>query len=269
MAPIHKNASLPMSADMGLLGEVIREAGDLALTFFRGDLNHWRKEDNTPVTEADIAVDQLLKQRLLEARPDYGWLSEETEDDDARFTKQRVWVVDPIDGTRAYLRGREDWTISIAVVENGKPITAAVYHPLSSSLFSAEKGAGAYINQLPIATTRTDKLQDCHMAANVGAFQEKHWQSSWPKMNITSYNSMALRLCHVAQGQEDAAVTVRSKKDWDLAAADLLVQEAGGLITTLDGQRLIYNLENPTHSNIAAAGTALHGILLQQKQTGS
>lgn len=255
-----------MSADMGLLGEVIREAGDLALKYFKSDLDHWRKEDNTPVTEADIAVDQLLKQRLLDARPDYGWLSEETEDDDARFSKQRIWVVDPIDGTRAYLRGRDDWTISVAVVENGKSITAAVYHPLSSSLFSAEKGAGAYINQLPIATTHIEKLQDCRMAANVSAFHEKHWQSSWPEMNITSYNSMALRLCHVAQGQEDATVAVTSKKDWDLAAADLLVQEAGGLMTTLDGKRLVYNREDPIHRNIAAAGTSLHGVLMQQKQ---
>ncbi len=252
--------------DMALLETVIREAGLLALKYFKTDFNHWKKEDRTPVSEADIAVDQLLKQRLLSASGDYGWLSEETEDDRHRLNKQRVWVVDPIDGTRAYLRGRDDWTISVALVENGKPVIAAVLHPTSQMLFTAVAGAGAYVNKKPISTTPAQNLQHCRMAANTGAFRPALWQSPWPEMTITSYNSMALRLAHVAQGHEDATVTIRSKSDWDLAAADLLVQEAGGRVTTLDGRPLVYNGIHPVHENIAAAGPTLHKILMQQKQ---
>ncbi len=218
------------------------------------------------MTEADIAVNQLLKQGLLAARPDYGWLSEETEDDDARMASQRVWVVDPIDGTRAFLRGRNDWTISVAVVENGQPIAAGVFHPTASTLFTAVAGNGAYVNKKSIATTPAQLLPQCRMAANAGAFKPEYWQEVWPEMTITSYNSMALRLPHVAQGQEDATVTIRPKSDWDLAAADLLVQEAGGRVTTLDGGPLIYNGIHPVHDSIAAAGPTLHGILMQQNR---
>ncbi len=249
---------------MALLEAVILEAGDLALKFFKSNMKHWKKDDNSPVTEADIAVNQLLKERLLAPRPDYGWLSEETEDDNVRLGKRRLWVVDPIDGTRAFLRGRDDWTISIAVVENGAAVTAAVYHPTSSALFTAVKGAGAYLNNKPIRTTHTPRLQQCRMAANSGAFSPDRWQFPWPDMAITSYNSMALRLCQVAHGHEDATLTIRSKKDWDLAAADLLVQEAGGKVSNLDGDPLVYNCNHPDHENIAAAGPELHSLLMQQ-----
>lgn len=259
------NSIFPQN-DMAVLTDIIHEAGDLALKYFRHDLDHWKKNDNSPVSEADIAVDLLLKQRLLAVRPDYGWLSEETEDNTARLDKKRVWVVDPIDGTRAFLRGGDDWTISVAVVEDGKSITAAVFHPTTSTLFSAVAGGGAYVNQKPITTTPVDSITHCRMAANTGAFRASHWQTPWPEMTITSYNSMALRLAHVAQGQEDATLTIRSKSDWDLAAADLLVQEAGGRVTTLSGHPLIYNGIHPVHENIAAAGPVLHGLLMQQSE---
>jgi len=251
---------------MALLEEVIGAAGELALKYFRHDFNHWKKSDNTPVSEADIAVNQLLRQRLLEARPDYGWLSEETEDDSTRMSKRRVWVVDPIDGTRAFLRGREDWTISVALVEDGRSIVASVFHPTSATMFTAVVGKGAYVNHKRIATTQEQNLPNCRMAANSGAFRPEYWCDAWPEMNITSYNSMALRLAHVAQGREDATLTIRPKSDWDLAAADLLVQEAGGRVTTLEGRPLIYNSIHPVHDSIAAAGPKLHKILMQQNQ---
>jgi len=251
---------------MAVLADIIREAGDLALRYFKRDFSHWKKSDNTPVSEVDIAVNQLLKQNLLAVRPDYGWLSEETEDDDARLSKKRVWVVDPIDGTRAFLRGRDDWTISVAVVENGHSVTAAVLHPPTAMLFSAVSGSGAFVNQRSITTTPAKELQHCRMAANTGAFRADYWRDPWPEMTITSYNSMALRLAHVAQGQEDATVTISSKSDWDLAAASLLVQEAGGRVTSLDGRSLIYNGVHPVHETIAAAGPDLHALLMKQIQ---
>jgi len=266
MKPFQDSIVISAQDDMALLADVMAEAGKLALGFFKRNLDHWKKSDNTPVTEADIAVNQLLNQRLLAARQDYGWLSEETEDDTSRLSKKRVWVVDPIDGTRAFLRGRNDWTISVAVVENGKSISAAVLHPTSAMLFTAVAGGGAYVNEKPIATTDAQNLLNCRMAANSGAFRPELWHTPWPEMTITSYNSMALRLCHVAQGREDATVTIRSKSDWDLAAAALLVQEAGGRITSTDGKPLIYNGIHPVHDTIAAAGSRLHNILMQQSQ---
>jgi myo-inositol-1(or 4)-monophosphatase len=266
MKPTQNSILITAQDDMVLLARVIREAGELALKYFKRDLDHWKKSDNTPVCEADIAVNRLLQQRLLAARPKYSWLSEETEDDARRLNTRRVWVVDPIDGTRAFLRGGEDWTISVAIVENGRPITAAVYHPTTARLYSAVAGSGAFVNKQLLATTLAHDVLHCRMAANSGAFRPQYWQEPWPEMTITSYNSMALRLCHVAQGQEDAALTIRSKNDWDLAAADLLVQEAGGKVTTLDGRPLIYNGIHPVHENIAAAGLALHAKLMQQQQ---
>ncbi|MGH6753094.1 MAG: inositol monophosphatase family protein, partial [Bradyrhizobium sp.] len=143
--------------DAALLTETVREAGALALSLFRTELKNWTKGASSPVSEADIAVNDLVESRLRGATPDYGWLSEESADDEARLGKPMVWIVDPIDGTRAYLAGREDWCVSIALVADATPVLAAVLAPATDEFFFAIRGRGATRNGKPVvATAGTD-----------------------------------------------------------------------------------------------------------------
>src|SRR5664279_3104212 len=145
-----------MNRDAALLKETVQEAGALALSLFRTELKHWTKGASSPVSEADIAVNDLLETALRSATPDYGWLSEESVDDAERLDRRLVWIVDPIDGTRAYLAGREDWCVSVALVEDASPLLAAVFAPASEEFFFAIRGQGATLNGVSVqATTGT------------------------------------------------------------------------------------------------------------------
>ena len=129
--------------DAALLAETVREAGALARSMFRTELKNWTKGASSPVSEADIAVNDLIESRLRSATPDYGWLSEESADDESRLGKPLVWIVDPIDGTRAYLAGREDWCVSVALVAGATPVLAAVFAPVTDEFYFAACGQGA------------------------------------------------------------------------------------------------------------------------------
>src|SRR5476651_577459 len=142
-----------LTRDAALLTDAVREAGALALSLFRTELKNWTKGASSPVSEADIAVNDLLENRLRSATPDYGWLSEESADDEARLGKPLAWIVDPIDGTRGYLAGREDWCVSVALVEGASPLLAAVFVPVSDEFFFASRGGGAVRNEVPIRAT--------------------------------------------------------------------------------------------------------------------
>jgi myo-inositol-1(or 4)-monophosphatase len=242
------------------LASAVREAGALALQTFRGRLVSWTKGASSPVSEADIAVDALLRDRLLAIR-DAGWLSEETEDDPARLKRAEVWVVDPIDGTRAYLAGLPDWAVAAALVRAGRPVVAALYAPVSDELFLSVAGGGATLNGAPIAASSGDHLTDAKFS---GAKRRLDSLAAIePRIAaVPRIPSLALRLARVASGALDGTFTAPNSHDWDLAAADLLVHEAGGLITTLTGQTLIYNRPDPVHGALVAAGRARHARLL-------
>ena len=241
------------------LTSVVRDAGEVALKTFKGDLKHWTKAGNSPVSEADMAVDALLKQRL--AMPDVGWLSEETEDHPARLSARRIWIADPIDGTRAYIAGLPDWTIAVAFVEDGRPLLGCVYAPVTDELFFAEAGKGATCNGLRISVTDAADLTGARVNGPRRAMEDI--RKAQPTLQVLPrIHSLALRFCRVAQGELDGAYAGGNSKDWDLAAADLLVHEAGGLISTLTGQSLIYNRPDPVHGALLAAGRARHAVLL-------
>jgi myo-inositol-1(or 4)-monophosphatase len=242
------------------VGSAVREAGALALQTFRGELRSWIKGASSPVSEADLAVDALLRERLLAIR-DAGWLSEETEDDPARLQRAEVWVVDPIDGTRAYLAGLADWAISVALVHAGRPVIAALYAPVTDELFLAVAGGGATLNGAPIRASAGDRLADATFS---GAKRRLDSLAAVePRIKtVPRVPSLALRLARVATGALDGTFAAPNSHDWDLAAADLLVHEAGGLISTLTGQPLIYNRPEPVHGALVAAGRARHAVLL-------
>jgi myo-inositol-1(or 4)-monophosphatase len=259
-------ADSDLARDSALLTDAVREAGALALRMFKTELRQWIKGKSSPVSEADIAVDELLKDRLQTGAPDYGWLSEETTDDRARLEQRRVWIVDPIDGTRAYLAGRDDWSVSAALVEDGEPQLGAVFAPVTKEFFFARRGQGAARNGEHIAVAAGASFDVNRMSGP--KFLLDRVRGTPSEEAYSKIGSLALRLSRVAEGRLDAAFAGGNSRDWDLAAAHLLVGEAGGAMTTLQGDGLVFNRPEIAHQVLVAAGHERHSRLLQVfKQT--
>lgn len=256
------------AADLALIEEAVREAGKIARSYFGRSYKSWNKGGGQPVTEADLAVDRFLGETLRAARPEYGWLSEETEDGPARHEALDTFVVDPIDGTIAFLKGRPHFTISVAVVRGGRPTTGAVLNPMTEECFAARAGGGAHLNGKPIAVSRRNEIEGCRMLASKATFEHPAWSkpplSPWPKMEVETRNSIAYRMTLVAAGKYDAMLSLSSKHDWDVAAGDLIVREAGGCVSDHRGEPLQYNAPEPVQASIVAAGPALHRRLLDR-----
>jgi myo-inositol-1(or 4)-monophosphatase len=250
-----------LARDTALLRATVQEAGALALSLFRTELKNWTKGASSPVSEADIAVNDLLEKRLRSATPDYGWLSEESVDDETRLGKHRVWIVDPIDGTRGYLAGREDWCVSVALVENASPLLAAVLVPASDEFFFAMRGQGAVRNNVPVHATVGTEL-DFSRVAGPKPLVQRLSRSPDDVVLYPRIGSLALRLCRVAQGSLDAAFAGGQSRDWDLAAANLIVQEANGNMTALSGDTIQYNRPDVAHGVLVAAGRDRHARIV-------
>ena len=253
--------------DQALLMGAVADAGALALSYFGKGPKQWAKEDDSPISEADIAVNDLLHERLHGERKDYGWLSEESADDQSRLSRRRVWVVDPIDGTRSFLKGVPHWTVAVALVEDGVPVLGCVFNPATQELFEARRGAGTRLNGEPVSVSTCDEISGCRMMGHSFVFERKHWHEPWPDMQTEVRNSMAYRLCLVAGGGWDATFTISRKHDWDLAAADLIVQEAGGRVSSHEGDQLVYNRPETAHPTVLAAGPKLHGALMERTRS--
>lgn len=245
---------MPDPEDLQLLEDTVREAGHIARKYYGGDYKRWNKEGGSPVTEADLAVNTFLCDRLTAARPDYGWLSEENTDDPARLSRHRVFVIDPIDGTVAFLKNRPHFTICAAIVMEGRPCCGVVYNPMSEELYSARAGAGAHRNGESIHVSRRGVLKDCAMLGD----RTQLTLAPWPPMHVQNRNSVAYRVVLVADGSADASVSLTAKRDWDLAAADIILCEAGGCLTDTHGAVLIYNRPVTRQASLVAANPKLH-----------
>ena len=252
-----------LTRDAALLKDTVREAGALALSLFRTELKNWTKGASSPVSEADIRVNDLLERKLRSATPDYGWLSEESADDETRLGKGLVWIVDPIDGTRGYLAGREDWCVSAALVEDGAPLLAAVFAPASDEFFYAGRGHRATLNDVPISAAAGTEL-DFSRIAGPKPLVQRLSRASGEIILHPRIGSLALRLCRVAQGSLGAAFAGGQSHDWDLAAANLIVQEADGKMTKLSGEPISYNRREVTHGVLVAAGRDRHARIIEQ-----
>lgn len=240
--------------------DVVAGAGELARTMAGAGLKTWTKGNNSPVTEADLAVDRFLHQHLMALAPDAGWLSEETADNPARLTARRVWVVDPIDGTRGYMNGAPDWAVSVALVEDGRPLLAALFAPVLDEMFTALKGAGASRNGVALAASPRAELAGARTAGPADALDALSRAAAITR--LPRGHSLALRLARVATGEVDIALSRADSHDWDLAAADLMVEEAGARLTTFDAAPLTYNRAEPRHAALLCAGRALHDVAL-------
>jgi myo-inositol-1(or 4)-monophosphatase len=249
-------------ADAELLHAAVREAGALARALFQQSVRRWTKSDGSPVTEADLAVDNALKARLTAARPDYGWLSEETPDTEERLARREVWIVDPIDGTRAFAQGGDEWCVAAALLIEGRPALAAIYRPMTEDFYEARRAEGAKLNGKPLHLSDARELPGARILGNAAAL--KQLQAKAPVSAVAGGNTpLAMRLALVAQGDLEAALSTAPKHDWDLAPGDLLVHEAGGKVTGLDGKRFTYNRRETRQANYVASSHALHAALLE------
>jgi myo-inositol-1(or 4)-monophosphatase len=259
--------TLPFSLQ-DLAGKVLAstlEAGQIALDDFRlgqaTSARIWAKTGGSPVTSADVTVDTFLKIRLSELLPEAGWLSEETIDDPARLTRRHVWVVDPIDGTRAFMSGHADWAVCVTLLTEGKPVLGLVHAPAHAKTYSATLGNGALLNGRPISATRLDSLPGARVAGPkpmVEALQKLSPVEMMPKVP-----SLALRIARIAEGTIDASVVSPDSRDWDIAASDLILREAGGRLATIEDIDPLYNRATPVHGVLYAAGDMLMPVLGQ------
>jgi myo-inositol-1(or 4)-monophosphatase len=261
------DADLALLQDLALLKDVAREAGELSLEWLRRGAKSWDKSADNPVTEADIAVNDLIAKRLRSARPEYGWLSEETRDNPADRTQGKVWVVDPIDGTRAFVKGDTGFCVSIARIDAGRPVAGVVYNPNFDELLHARVDGGAFLNDRPIRVTQATTLA-CRMVGQPEVFARRDAAARWPGIELITPmpNAMAWRLCLVAAGRWDAAVALNPKSDWDLAAAVLLVREAGGIATDREGKQLVFNQASVLQRGVVAAGAPLYPLIMEGLQ---
>lgn len=248
-------------ADLAVLTQAALEAGRLAMTFFRQRNAVWAKTGGSPVSEADMAVDTLLRTSLLALRPNYGWLSEETVDDPLRLGCETIFVVDPIDGTRGFLEGDDRWCISLAVVRRGRPESAVLFAPARDEMLSARLGEGAWAGERRLRVGDRAPLRGASLAGPRGWLKSATLQAEGPSLR-PHVPSLAYRLADVATAAVDAAFASPNAHDWDLAACDLLVHEAGGKLTGLDGVAPSYNRGVPVHGVLAAANLRLHRELL-------
>ena len=249
---------MPAHSDLELLISAVRAGGAIALNYYQTDYKRLSKDCGSPVTEADLAVNSYLHDTLTAARPDYGWLSEESADGETRLSRSHVFVVDPIDGTVAFLKGRPHFTICAAVVVDGRPCCGAIYNPASDELYAARIGDGATRNGEPIHVGTRAGLEGCDMLGD----RTQLTALPWPPMHVQNRNSVAYRVVLVADGSADASVSLTAKRDWDLAAADVILHEAGGLLTDARGNLLHYNRASTLQSSLVAAGPALHTAIV-------
>ncbi len=252
------------ASDLALLTEAVRAAGKIATGFVGGATQRWEKEGGAgPVTEADLAVNSYLAEHLLGARPDYGWLSEETEDTDERLSRDNVFIVDPIDGTRSFVDGSRTWAHSVAVACDGVVTAAAIYLPMRDLLYTAARGQGAWLNGDTLRTTETEIVDQAQVLAAKPMMAPEHWPSGVPDFNRAHRPSLAYRLGLVGQGRFDAMLTFRPTWEWDVAAGALIVEEAQGTCTDRTGAPLRFNNRHPQLDGMVAAGSGLHRALMR------
>jgi myo-inositol-1(or 4)-monophosphatase len=245
--------------DLALLRDAAREAGAIAMGYFGKNPEVWMKGGTSPVSEADYAADKYLRKTLLAARPDYGWLSEETADDPARLSARRTFVVDPIDGTRGFLQGLDTWCVSVAVVENGKSIAGVLECPAKRETYWAVPGGGAFLGDNRIMVRKSRPRMEIAGPKPLVDLLPADWLERL--IRAPYIPSLAYRLAMVAGGALDATFVKPNAHDWDIAAADLILREAGGDLVTQAGQAPSYGGETIRHGALAAGSGDLFAAM--------
>ncbi len=255
------------AAEVAHVRAAVIEAGRIAMRFFRHQHESWHKGPGQIVTEADIAIDRFLNAELRRDHATDGWLSEETEDDQIRLERRRVWVVDPIDGTRSFADGVAEFTICVGLLQDDLPVLGFVFNPATDELFEASLGTGAFLNGARIHASRVDALAGARIVASKYESRQRGFAGLVPSAGLSSLGSLAYKLALVAAGRFDGYLSWRRTHDWDIAAAVLLLSEAGGMLTDATGRPIHLNRRDPTHQGLLASGVALHPALLSATTT--
>ncbi|MFN3229722.1 MAG: inositol monophosphatase family protein [Asticcacaulis sp.] len=258
---------MDLEADLQLLCEAVREAGALAQRLKADGLQVHFKPDHSQVTNADLAVDALLKDQLRSARPTYGWRSEESPDDGSSLSAEASFVLDPIDGTHGFIKGKPWWTLAVAVVRAGRPVAGVVYAPELDALYAARAGGPALLNGEDIFATRRSHLEQALAHGDPRLFDQDFWADPWPDMDVQARPSVAYRMVAVAAGDIDFTLALTPKQSWDVAAADLICQQAGAVVSDVHGQPYDYSELGQRLDGLICAGPGLYPLILNRCQT--
>jgi myo-inositol-1(or 4)-monophosphatase len=259
-----KPAGNDLKRELTLAKKAARVAGDI----LRG---HWRrggyhigsKGVDNPVTAADLEADRAIKKLLHDPFPEYGWLSEETVDNDARLKCRRVWIVDPLDGTKEFINGIPEFSVAIALIEDGVPILGVTYNPIKREMYWAARGTGCHLNTRRVRVTRTRKLQGATVLASRSETARGEWQVFHGLLKVSPTGSVAYKLAMVAAGKGDATFTRSPKSEWDIASGAALIMEAGGVITDIKGREIRFNQRSVKLEGLIADNRILHRALVK------
>jgi myo-inositol-1(or 4)-monophosphatase len=233
-----------MKSDLHLAKDAAIEAGKIILSYYKSDYEIRDKGYHNPVTTADHAADTFLKETLTKDRPEYGWLSEETVDSPGRLSKDRVWVVDPLDGTKEFIEGVPNFVVSVALVEKGFPIVGVLYNPVTKETFTAAKDEGAYLDGELIRCTAKENLNDMVILNSRSETRRGLWSPFDGTFGeLRAIGSVAYKLGLTAAGKADIFASLRPKNEWDICAGNCIINEAGGKLIDLHGNPRQYNLE--------------------------
>ena len=261
---VAKPAGNDFKRELTLAKKAARVAGEI----LRG---HWRrggyhigsKGVDNPVTAADLEADRALKKLLHDPFPEYGWLSEETVDNDARLKCRRVWIVDPLDGTKEFINGIPEFSVAIALVEDGAPVLGVTYNPIKREMYWAARGTGCHLNARRVRVTRTRTLKGATVLASRSETARGEWQVFHGTLKVSPTGSVAYKLAMVAAGKGDATFTRSPKSEWDIASGAALIMEAGGVITDIKGREIRFNQRSVILEGLIADNRILHRALVK------
>ncbi len=252
----------PFSRECEVGVAAAREAGAIIRRYYERHVEAREKGPDDPVTAADLEANGCIRQRLLGAFPQDGWLSEETVDSTERLRRARVWVVDPLDGTKEFLQRVPEFCICIALVEETRPVVAVTYNPAADRLYVATRRGGTSMNAVATRVTGTTSLQYAVILASRSEDKRGEWEVFKPRVRVKLTGSVAFKLAQLSAGEGDATFSLTPKNEWDICAGTLLVEEAGGRVTGLDGQPLLFNQPSPLRPGLLASNGRLHEPLL-------
>ena len=238
-----------------------REAGAIIRRYYETGVRVAEKGPDNPVTRADLEANACIQGLIAAAFPDDGWLSEETADSRERLGRRRVWVVDPLDGTKEFIDHIPEFCVCIALVEDGHPVVAVEYNPAADRLYAAARGAGATVNGQPARVTTTSRVADAVVLASRSEDKRGEWDAFKPRVQVRLTGSVAFKLAELSTGAGDATFTLTPKNEWDICAGTLLVEEAGGRVTGLDAAPLVFNRPETRRPGMIASNGVLHDAL--------
>ncbi len=257
-------AANDLTRELALAKKAARVAGEILRGYWRrGGYKIGSKGHDNPVTAADLEADRAIKNLLRDPFPGYGWLSEETADNDDRMECRRVWIVDPLDGTKEFIKGIPEFAVAIALVEDGVPVLGVTYNPIKREMYWAAHGIGCHLNTRQVRVTRTRTLKRATVLASRSETARGEWQAFRGMLKVSPTGSVAYKLAMVAAGKADATFTRSPKSEWDIASGAALVIEAGGTITDIKGREIRLNQRIVKLEGLIADNTALHAALMK------